>query len=415
MAKTIDEPARSIPVVAEYDVLVVGGGIAGVAAAIAAARSAASVCLIERYCALGGLATMGNVAIWLPLCDGMGHQVVGGLAEELLRLSVADLRHDNTSARFRRVPDCWQPGGDPTDRAKHRYRVEFNPASYLLALEELVVDAGVRVLYDTRCCGVRRDGPRITHVLVENKDGRCALACRTVIDATGDADVCHAAGERTVSLDSNVLSGWFYTMACGKLRLHQFSNPYDPEARKQNARGPFFRGDCAEQVAQHILQTRAGVRERLRAIGAEHPDDDVHLVMPPMTACLRMTRRLVGRATLDAGHVHCWFDDAIGLTGDWRKAGPVFAIPFDTLRAVETVNLLAAGRCISVANSAWDVLRAIPPCVVTGQAAGTAAAIACARTDGRTDAVACDDLRSRLAAQGVLLDRALVAEGRTPG
>ena len=79
-----------------------------------------------------------------------------------------------------------------------------------------------------------------------------------------------------------------------------------------------------------------------------------------------MTRRLVGRVTLAERHVHQWFDDTIGLTGDWRRSGPVYAIPYGCLRGVQTSNLLVAGRCISVDNTAWDVLRAIPPCVVTG-------------------------------------------------
>ncbi len=411
-SQTLDEPARRIPVAAEYDVLVVGGGIAGVAAAIAAARQSASVCLIERYCALGGLATMGNVTIWLPLCDGMGTQVVGGLGEELLELSVADLGQDRPAARFRGVPDCWRAGGDPADRAERRFRAEFNPSSYVLALEELVLNAGVDVAYDTRFCGAVRDGDRITHVIVENKDGRSALAGRAVIDATGDADVCHAAGEKTVSLDSNVVSGWFYTLSGGRLTLHQFSSPYCPHAGRENARGPFFRGDCARDVTEQIIRTRSGIRERLAAIRAEHPDEDVQPIMPPMTACFRMTRRLVGRATLEGSHVHRWFDDVVGLTGDWRTAGPVFAIPFASLCAVATSNLLVAGRCMSVDCSAWDVLRAIPACVVTGQAAGTAAALACDHRRSGVDAVPCSELRSRLEEQGALLDRALVAEER---
>ena len=386
--------------------------MAGVAAAMAAARQSADVCLLERHGALGGLATMGNVTIWLPLCDGMGNQVVGGLGEELLRLSVASLRADHPAARFKRVPDCWRPGGDPKQRAKRRFRAEFNPAEYMLSLEAAVVDAGVSVRYDTRFCGVVRDGARVTHAVIENKDGRSAVAGRMFIDATGDADVSHAAGEKTASADSNVPAGWFYTLVDGEPALHQFSHPYSTQADTENATGPFFRGDVAEHVTGQILETRAGIRERLKGLRAEHPGRDVHLLMPAMTACFRMTRRLVGRTTLGAADVHRWFDDTIGLTGDWRKPGPVFAIPFGSLRAVGTANLLAVGRCMSVDNSAWDALRAIPPCTVTGQAAGTAAAMAC--EDGRadTDAISCRDLRRRLEDQGALLSRDLVAEGR---
>lgn len=405
---TINEPSRRLPVAGDFDVVVVGGGMAGVAAAVAAARNGADVCLIERYCAVGGLATLGTVTIWLPLCDGRGHQVVAGLGEELLKLSAADLPRDYPRARFVRVPECWRPGGDPSERVKHRYKASFNPASYMLALEAFLLEAGVELLYDTRFCDVRRERSAISHVIVENKDGRSALGCKTVVDASGDADVCFAAGEETVSLDSNVLCGWFYTLSGGELTLHQLSNRYCPRAGKGDAEGPFFRGDRARHVTDHLVRTRAKVREKLAEFRAATPGEDVQPVMPATMACFRMTRRLAGRFTLEEAHAHRWFDDAIGLTGDWRKAGPVYAIPFRCLAGVRTSNLLAAGRCISVGNSAWDVLRAIPGCVVTGQAAGAAAALAAFGEEGDVHALDPRVLREHLQRQGVLLDPALV-------
>ena len=90
MSTFIQEPAARLNVVASYDVVVVGGGIAGVSAAVSAAREGASVCLLEREYALGGLATLGLVWCYLPLDDGFGHQIMGSIAEELLKLSVAD-------------------------------------------------------------------------------------------------------------------------------------------------------------------------------------------------------------------------------------------------------------------------------------------------------------------------------------
>ncbi len=383
--------------------------MAGVAAAVSAARNSARVCLIERYCALGGLATLGNVTIWLPLCDGKGNQVVAGLGEELLKLSVADLKRDCPAAQFRGIPACWQADGCREDRRQMRYSVAFNPSAYMLSLEKLVVGAGVKLLYDTRYCAVAGDNQRISHVIVENKSGRSALSCRTIVDATGDADVCAHAGEDTVSMDTNVLAGWFYTLADGQLTLHQLSKAYSPFAAKQGAEAPFLRGDSADQVTNHILQTRAMLRKRLDGLRVKNPATDIQPLMPATMACFRMTRRLVARKTIGADHQHRWFDDAIGLTGDWRKAGPVFCIPFDALRGVRNRNLIAAGRCISVDNTAWDVLRAIPPCVVTGEAAGTAAALAANSSNGDLHALVYNTLRHQLCRQGVLLDRELVA------
>lgn len=405
----IVEPERKTPVSGSYDVVVAGGGMAGVAAAVAAARNGASVCIIERYCGLGGLATLGNVTIWLPICDGRGNQVIAGLGEELLTLSVADLEHDNQSARFRRPPACWLPDGDPAERARHRYRADFNPASYLLALEKLVIDEGIALMYDTRVCAINRESSGISHVVVENKSGRSAIACRTVVDATGDADICALAGEETVSLESNVPAGWFYTLDDGALTLHQLSNRYDPCAGTDNADGPFFRGDTAEQVTAHVLETRARLRQWVSDQRAKNPESDPQVVMPAAIACFRMTRRLEGLFTLGEKHMHTWFDDTVGLSGDWRKAGPVYAIPYRCLTAVKTKNLIVAGRCFSVDHTAWDALRAIPTCAVTGEAAGTAAAIAADHTSGDLHALPVRELQQRLREQGVLLDPSLVA------
>ena len=206
MTTFVSEPARQVPVTGQFDVAVVGGGIAGVASAVAAARNGATVCLLEKECALGGLATLGNVVEYLPLCDGNGTQVIKGLGEELLLLSVQD--------GYREVPACWRAGGEAAQRLEHRYRVRFNPASFMLALEEFIAASGVELYYDTRFCDVAKENGRITAVIVESKGGRTAFACRAVVDASGDADVCARAGEDTVSLGTNVATT-FWLVAVG--------------------------------------------------------------------------------------------------------------------------------------------------------------------------------------------------------
>ncbi|NLT74696.1 MAG: FAD-dependent oxidoreductase [Chloroflexi bacterium] len=404
----IEEPARRVRVCGNYDVVVAGGGIAGIAAAIAAARGGASVCLLEKESALGGLATLGVVTVWLPLCDGRGHQVIGGLGEELLRLSVADLREDRTGSRWSRVPDCWLPGGDKEERQHKRYIASFNPTAYLLALERLLAETGVALLYDTRVCSVRREDSRVTHLVVENKGGRAAIGCSVVVDATGDADVCHLAREATESLDTNVLAGWFYALQGGDLHLQMLTHAFSPVAGREGAEQPFFRGDDGDQVTRQIMGSRELIRQRLDRLREQRPHEDVQPVLVPTIACLRMTRRLVGATTLQGSHVHAWADDAIGLSGDWRKPGPVYAIPWGTLCGVHNRNLLAAGRCISADASVWDVTRVIPPCAVTGEAAGTGAAMAARTTSGDLRQLPVSALQHRLEAQGVLLDRALV-------
>jgi hypothetical protein len=408
------EPARNVPVAGRHDVVVVGGGIAGVAAALAAARSGVSVCLVEKLYGLGGLATLGNVIVYLPLCDGRGRQVMAGITEELLRLSVEDVRLPNKTARFEQIPACWQPGGDPEARRRVRYQVRFNPAALMLALEQRVLDAGVTLMYDTRFAAVRCADGRIDHVVVENKSGRQALAAGTVIDATGDADVCAAAGEPTESLDSNVLAGWFYSLAQGALRLHVLSKRYSPNATREGADGPFFRGDVAEEVSAQLIGSRAMLRAKLAELRAKNPDTDIQPIQVPTFPCFRMTRRLVGAYSLRADDAHRWFDDAVGLMSDWRKSGPVWSIPLRTLLATHTSNLAVAGRCMSADPSVWDVTRAIPVCGVTGEAAGVAAALAVQHRGGDLTAVASRDVADGLRARGNLLSPELVAEAAAP-
>ena len=404
----ITEPERDLPISGTYDIVVVGGGIAGVAAALAGVRNGATVCLLERAFGLGGLATLGNVIVYLPICDGMGRQVMGGLAEELLHLSVADLRENNAAARFRRVPECWQTGGDVEERLKTRFRTDFNPAAYALALEKQLIDEGVKILYDTRVCEVETDNGFVRHVIVENKSGRGAIGTRTVIDATGDADVCWFAGEDTESLDSNVLAGWFYTLDETELKLRVVSNKFSKHATREDAVGPFFRGDDAEEVTAHVLGSHDLMRKKLDEFRLRSPESDLQLIMPPTIPCFRMTRRLVGSMSLSEDDIHKPFDDFVGYTSDWRNRGPVYAIPMRTLRAVKNRNLTAVGRCMSADNTVWDVTRAIPTCALTGEAAGVASAMAVQSHDGDVHAVPVPELQARLIEQGGLLTPGLI-------
>jgi hypothetical protein len=279
----------------------------------------------------------------------------------------------------------------------------------LLAFEKLLTDAGVRLRYDTRVCAVRKDAGRITHLIVENKSGRSAVACGAVVDATGDADVCAQAGEQTESLDSNVLCGWFYRLQDGVLRQERLSHWFSSTGRKEGAVGPFFRGDNADDVTAQLLGSRELIRRRLAALGARHPQSDICPLMLPSIAGFRMTRRLVGAFSLGVGHKHQWFDDAIGLTGDWREAGPVYVLPFRILAGVANRNLLAAGRCVSVDTTLWDCTRAIPTCVATGEAAGAAAALAVQEHGAEVQTLPVAPLQERLRRRGALLDPRLAA------
>ena len=133
--ETLETPIRQ-----ECDVLVAGGGMAGVSAALAAARVGAKTILIERNYLLGGLATAGLVTIFLPLCDGMGHQVSFGIAEELLRLSVSLGAEEEP-------PAVWMESGPPEKRREHRFMARYNAQLFAILLEKLLQESGVSILY----------------------------------------------------------------------------------------------------------------------------------------------------------------------------------------------------------------------------------------------------------------------------
>ncbi|MFO7917315.1 MAG: FAD-dependent oxidoreductase [Anaerolineae bacterium] len=396
MKRWIQEQGERLPVTAAYDVVVVGGGIAGVAAALAAARAGGSVALVEKAYALGGLATLGNVNVYLPLCDGRGHQVIEGLGEELLKASIED--------GYDEIPACWRPGGDPQERLEHRYRVRFNPASLILLLEELILKEGIDLYYDTRFCDVALQGGRIGALIVENKGGRSAMTSRTVVDASGDADVCARAGEDTVSLATNVRAGWFFYTRGGEVERVSLTKPYDPYGQEVQNGGRGYAGDRPEDVTAQVIDTRRLIRQRLEKLRQTSDGETIRPFLLPTIPGFRMTRRLKGEIELGEEHERHIFFDSVGMTGDWRKAGPVYYIPLRALAAPHVPNLITAGRCISSA-SAWDITRVIPTCAVTGQAAGTAAALASCMASPSFADMEIETLQAHLRQQGVPLKK----------
>lgn len=378
MSSVIIEPEKKLEVYGEYDVLVCGGGVAGIAAALAAARQGAKVLLLEREYMLGGLATLGLVTIYLPLCDGMGHQVSFGIADELLRLSIARGIIDG------HYPKPWLEGGTIEERAATRFEVQYNPHIFACDAEKLLIDSGVEILYGTLCASVICDEvdnetKRISSVIIENKSGRGAVIAKNIVDTTGDADICKLTGIPTaLHQKGNVLAAWYYRYSRDNgvsLKMLGFADvPSDQKkSEAQQLIKRRFSGVDAREISEMVvLAHQAALNDALKQ---REIDNSTVPVIYPTIPQLRMTRRIVGISTPDDSPTHEYVPTSVGLFSDWRKRGPVYELPYECLVSASCANLITAGRNISVTDNMWDITRVIPVCAVSGEAAGRAAAM----------------------------------------
>lgn len=351
-----------------YDVVVCGGGIAGTAAALAAARRGQKTALIEKTIVTGGLATAGLIFVYEPLCDGNGTQVTFGIAEELL---LAGMKYGPGD-----IPDWRRAKGA---KEAGRYRIIFSPASLVIALDELLVQAGVDIWYDTLICAANVHDERLTAIEVENKSGRGRITAKCFIDATGDADIAHQAG-LVCPTSQNKLAVWILEHTAGvnwpqEKSIEQVSM-YAGCSAADKKRGPL--GIDGGEVSRFVLDGRAKYRDRLKkeyASGKKDRKSLFPLTLPSM-AQFRTTRQIPAQYRLRDEQDWTHFDDSIGMAGDWRKPGYVWEIPYHSMLPVGLKNLIAAGRCTAAETDAWEVTRVIPTAALTGEAAGTAAALA---------------------------------------
>ena len=360
---------RQTNVCGEYDVIVVGGGVAGVAAALAAARHGAKTMIIEKGVVFGGLATAGHVIYYDPLCDGMGHKVYSGIAEELLYTSI--------KYGYDTLPDEWR-GGPSEVTTKTRYHTVFNAPAFIFALDEMVLDAKIDILFDTVFCDADMKDGVCNAVLVENKSGRQAYSCKAVVDATGDADVLYRAGA-PCSEQENHLTYWSYFLSDNSDKYPGIAGPSPSNVKAiviGNYRGsdlpagtPKYKGTDVHHVTEFLIKSRRMALDKIKS------DPSLVYTSFPSQAQFRATRRIKGEHTLRTEDAGKHFPDSIGCASIFNIAEPVYEIPFGTLYTKETKNIYAAGRTVSAANGhGWEITRTIPASAQTGQAAGCAAA-----------------------------------------
>ena len=387
----VTEEKRTIPVYGEVEVVVCGGGVAGVAAATCAARCGASVLLLERYGYLGGLATGGLVITVPPLDNGISTEVRRRLQEA------------------RTYQECANLGDDPAVEGL----IAVDPEILKYELLTLLLDSGAGLLLHTAVVGSLCDGDRVTGVIVENKAGRSAIRAGLVIDTTGDGDLAAAAGAAfevdekplPVTLMSTVVGGdteralaqlgsWgrLRTLVEDAVAAGELSFDLEVHSREW-APGVFAAELCypgqinlwsgslfgvngidpddltrAEIVTrQHTMRLVTFLRERLDGF------ERARIECTATQAGVRGTRRITGLASPTLKDVLATrFPDTVAKPYSARK----MRIPYRSLVPREVDGLLFAGRCLSAEADAMVQLRLIPVCFATGQAAGTAAALA---------------------------------------
>ena len=453
---SITEPSRQTPVYGEFDVVVVGGGPAGIMAATSAARAGCSTLLIERYGFLGGAGTAGGLSTFCGLharTYGADVRVIRGLADELLDRLV---KLDGLNAPHLTIADGIAAQA-------------FDISAYKIAADELVTGAGARILFHAMAVGVvLAPSGAIDAVLIESKSGRQAVRGRFFIDASGDGDLAYWAGvpwEKAPPIDGMMYPSLMFRIngvdvakagpapwrtverlmeeaeAAGthtfprkKPIVRPQRNPLEWRANLTQLRredGGAIDGTEVDELTRGELIGRQQALDAFTFIRDRTPGfEDSYIVDIAPQIGIRETRRIIGPYQLTEEDVlSCAdFDDTIGVNGwpveahvagtvefrwQWQERG-YNQLPFrislpgagtSTSTGGQPVgNLYVTGRCASMTHGAQSAARVTGPCFVMGEAAGTAAGLALS-AGVAGDAIDVPELQRRLEDQGAYLGR----------
>jgi len=449
-------PAARVPVIARADVVVVGGGNAGVAAAIAAARTGASTLLVERYGYLGGMNTGTYNTGPGVMFDSDGKQVTGGIGweiEERMVKTGGALREESAVA-FQNFPEHMK-----------------------LVAQEMVMEAGVDLLMHSWLYRPLVKAGRVTAVVVLSKRGLFAVDGKVFIDTTGDADLAAGAGvpvdqyfgktQQQISVDLmignvdakkamewgaiHVSEHWGRKLAEDGGAMDGLRLPYvyvlvpaeNVEAGKSLLKEGFPRRVGSMPTVKSFIRRscvriqgngdgidptdvrgltytevvgRRGAMDHLEYLKKTIPGFEDAFVVGQSPLGVRESRRIKGdyTVTMDDLRRNARFPDVIGLNArglDRHLSGTVFEyehlkgnhdIPYRALVPKRVTNVLVAGRCVSVDHQAHASLRGVPACWAMGHAAGTAAALA-AKKGGEVRRVRIKELQKKLLQQGAIL------------
>lgn len=367
-----------IPVRGSYDVVVAGGGVAGVAAALTARERGCRVLLIEKSCLLGGLATMGLVNLFVPMCNGRGRQVIFGLADKWI--------DECAQYGYETMPEEWKhrKNGVPSAPTEKRLTQHYSPYIFALQMTEMIREKGVDLLFDCAFSEPVMDGNVCRGIVTESKSGREYIEAKMFIDTTGDADLLRRAGVPTVKgKNFHTYAGKMITLdSCRKaVETGDIGKAIGPAhggsinlyGKNQPEDIPQWSGTTVDEVTDYYLTEQ---REALRRVCAIPDKNSRDIVTLPMMPNFRTTCRIDGDHTFTENDAYRHFDDSVCAICDFDRRDLLYEIPLRCLTKKGYPNLITAGRSISASGYGWDVVRVIPPAILTGQAAGEACALA---------------------------------------
>lgn len=395
-------PEKQIPILCDADVVVAGGGTAGFAAAVSAARADARVVIVEKSNLFGGLWTNGLVLRLYgthAFLQGERKNYFGGVGKEV----IDRLRDFHHGVRFFGEND-FEPTPDP-EAAIH-------------VMDQMVREEKITVLFNTYISGAVQEGNTVTALICDSKQGQFALPARCFVDATGDCDILHAVSEECVLVTRYNMGLNHILTGIRDIPEDVFCSVYSNTAFMANPDTYWInmsgcKCDWTDLFAMSQLEmthrdTMWKQLEQLRKVAAS---DAPYISKSATQMGTRVTRLPQNDRTLSYActEKQPHFSEPIGVSGwanyerNYKNQVPPYQIPYDVIRPESISNLWVAGRCVNADEVAADSLRLIPNCFITGQAAGAAAAL-CAANGWQNDTLPYGQLEQLLRQQNVILD-----------
>ena len=404
------EPEKELPIYGRFDVIVVGGGPAGFAAALASVRNSAKTLIIERFPFFGGTATaslMLNINGFRNQVKPDGLQTSKGIPEEvILRLNEIDGLGISS----------YKQEQYPTEKGKMTYSYAIDGEKTKYILTRMLYDEGVHILFHTIFADAIMEGNNIVGVIVENISGRQAVFGKVIIDASGDATVSYKAGvpywKADVKNDKHLPNCLMYKVSADPKYSDQLGGP-----RTKNTLllwGPTSDTDGvnADDLTKGEIETRLKVFEHFRNAQESRSPllNDAYIIETAPHLGIRQTRFIEGlyKTTADDAIQGRKFDDSIAMSAcpiisyyGYRRylEHEGYEIPYRCLLPQKVEGLIVAGRCISSDQQSYESWRAMAPTMSIGEAAGTSAAL-CVKTQKSPKEIDVEMLRNQLIKQG---------------